>query len=268
MIRLLCADVDGTLVGARGAVHPEVWPAVERARAAGIRLALCSGRPAFGITREYAERFAPEGWHIFQNGASVVHFPDGRTHSVRVTPEQAAFLRQRARVTGFTLEFYGDLDYAVEDDDVYTHQHAALLGVPFRSRPLATFDQPIVRAQWMVRKTQHDAVLAESCEGLELWPSTSPLMPDTLFVGILPRGTNKGTGVQALADEYGIPLDEIMFVGDAWNDMPALQLVGHPVAMANAEPEAIAIARHVVGHVDDGGLAEALDLAVRIREEA
>ncbi len=59
-----------------------------------------------------------------------------------------------------------------------------------------------------------------------------------------------------------------MFVGDAWNDLPALQLVGHPVAMANAEPEAIAIARHVVGHVDDGGLAEALDLAVRIREEA
>ncbi|MCC6928289.1 MAG: Cof-type HAD-IIB family hydrolase [Gemmatimonadaceae bacterium] len=268
MIQLLCADVDGTLVGANGAVHPDVWRAAARARDAGIRLALCSGRPAFGITREYAERFAPEGWHIFQNGASVVHFPDGRTHSVRVTAEQSAFLRQRAKVTGFTLEFYGDTDYAVEDDDIYTRRHAELLGVPFRRREFDSFDQPVVRAQWMVRKTQHEAVLAESCDGLELWPSTSPLMPDTLFVGILPRGTNKGTGVQALADEYGIPPSDIMFVGDAWNDLPALQLVGYPVAMANAEPEAIAIARHVVGHVDDGGLAEALDLALRIREAA
>ena len=38
------------------------------------------------------------------------------------------------------------------------------------------------------------------------------------------------------------------------------RLVGWPVAVANAEPEAKDVARTVVGHVDEGGLAEALEM--------
>ncbi|NJD09330.1 MAG: Cof-type HAD-IIB family hydrolase, partial [Gemmatimonadetes bacterium] len=71
-VGLVCIDVDGTLVGSGGEVHPAVWTAAAGALAAGIRLALCSGRPAFGVTRELALRLDPKGWHCFQNGASVV----------------------------------------------------------------------------------------------------------------------------------------------------------------------------------------------------
>lgn len=269
MIRLLCADVDGTLVGANGAVHPEVWPAAERARAAGIRLAICSGRPAFGLAREYAERIAPEGgWHIFQNGASVVHFPSGRTHSACLPQSTVASLIARARATGRVLELYSDLEYAVEVDSSVTRTHAATLGVPFVARRLESFTLPVVRAQWMGDAALLDMVMQEHDPGIDRWPSTSPVMPDERFISLLPAGVNKGTGVRALAEEYGIPLAEVMFVGDGWNDTPALEVVGHAVAMANAEPEALAVARHTVGHVDDGGLAQALDMAVRIREEA
>lgn len=269
MIRLLCADVDGTLVGANGAVHPEVWPAADRARAAGIRLAICSGRPAFGLARDYAERITPDGgWHIFQNGASVVHFPSGRTHSSTLPAATIAALIARARATGRILELYSDLEYAVEVDSRVTRLHAATLGVPFVARRLESFTLPVVRAQWMGDSALLDAVMREDDPGLDRWPSTSPVMPDERFISLLPAGVNKGTGVRALAEEYGIALDEVMFVGDGWNDTPALEVVGHPVAMANAEPEALAAARHVVGHVDEGGLAQALDLAVRIREAA
>ena len=55
------------IVGASGIVHPKVWAAVERAQEAGIRLALCSGRAAFGVALEYARRLDPSGWHMFQN---------------------------------------------------------------------------------------------------------------------------------------------------------------------------------------------------------
>ena len=72
MLDLVFIDVDGTLVGSSREVTPAVWAAVDRARAHGLRLALCSGRPAFGATREFARRIAPDGWHIYQNGASVV----------------------------------------------------------------------------------------------------------------------------------------------------------------------------------------------------
>jgi hydroxymethylpyrimidine pyrophosphatase-like HAD family hydrolase len=51
-------------------------------------------------------------------------------------------------------------------------------------------------------------------------------------------------------------------VGDGPNDASAMRIVGHAVAMGNAEPEAMDVSRHTVGHVDDAGLAEAIDLAV------
>src|SRR5215213_10938834 len=100
MIELICVDVDGTLVGSSGGVTAEVWNAVERARAAGARLAICSGRPAFGMTRELAERLDPGGWHVFQNGASIVHLPTGDSRSACIPRPAIDDLVDRARVTG------------------------------------------------------------------------------------------------------------------------------------------------------------------------
>jgi hydroxymethylpyrimidine pyrophosphatase-like HAD family hydrolase len=55
-----------------------------------------------------------------------------------------------------------------------------------------------------------------------------------------------------------------MFVGDGGNDVAAMQIVGIPVAMANAEPEVRAVAAHLAGHVDDAGLVDALELALKV----
>src|SRR5687768_5564256 len=97
LIGLIGIDVDGTLVGRTGVVPEFVWAAAERARAAGIRLALCSGRPAFGIARDYARRLDAAGWHMFQNGASVVHLPTGESRSTPLPQERVQELIAQAR---------------------------------------------------------------------------------------------------------------------------------------------------------------------------
>jgi len=263
-LRLVCVDVDGTLLGSDGVVHPANWEAAERARAAGLRLAICSGRPAFGISRAYAARLEPDAWHSFQNGASVIHLGTGDSKSNTLAPDVVAMLRERAIATGYVLEVYTDDDYAVENDTPEVRAHAALLGVPFRVRPLASLPAPHVRAQWLLARNQVDALLALPHAGLELSPSTSPVMPDTTFVNMTSAGVTKATAVRALALSYGISLEQVMFVGDGNNDVPAMAVVGHPVAMSNAEPAALSIARHRVAHVDHAGVAEALDLAIAL----
>jgi Cof subfamily protein (haloacid dehalogenase superfamily) len=263
MIRLVCIDVDGTLLGSNGDVHPAVWPAAERARAAGIHLALCTGRPALGLTGGYAARLDPEGWHIFQNGASVVHLPTGRALSVRLPGDSARMLTGRARRIGRILELYSDSEYVVEDASERARVHAALLGIEFTPGRLESLYDTAVRAQWLLAPAEKAAVLAESYPGLEVSPSLTPAMPDTLFVNLTVAGVNKATALQTMLRETGVPLEQVMFVGDGANDAEAMGLVGWPVAMANAEPEARAVARHFAGHVDEGGLAEALDAAIR-----
>ena len=262
MIRLVCIDVDGTLVGASGAVPAETWAAAERVRARGIRIAICSGRPGFGAALGYAHRLDREGWHIFQNGSSVIHLPDGETRSRVLSDASVTMLVARARETGRVLEIYTDTGYMVESTRPRASRHAALLGVPFEPRSFDTVIGTLVRAQWVVPHDEVEGVLAEPHPGLTVAASLSPLMPDTTFVNMTPAGVDKGDALRRIAAEYGIPLPDVMMVGDSENDLSALRVAGVAIAMGNAEPLVLAAAHRVVGDVDAGGLVEALELAV------
>ena len=264
MIGLICIDVDGTLVGSSGEIVSTTWEAAARTRAAGVRLAVCSGRPAFGLARTYAEQLDGDGWHVFQNGASVVRLPAGTTRSRGLAPAAVKSLVARARETGRALELYGDTQYAVETDSPRTREHANLLGVAWAPRDLLSLHGPVVRAQWLVSHTEAKVVMAEPHDGLNLSHSLSPLMADTSFINITSAGVDKALAVRAVAAEYEIPLERVMMVGDGANDVTAMQAVGFAVAMGNAEAGAKAAAGYEVSHVDRGGLAEALALALTL----
>jgi Cof subfamily protein (haloacid dehalogenase superfamily) len=261
-IRLVGIDVDGTLVGAGGVIHPRVWDAARQACASGIHLALCSGRPAFGLALEYARRLDASGWHIFQNGASVLHLADGSSRSVALPPTWIGKLIDQARSTGEALELYGDTTYVVESTSAWAREHAELLGVRYDPRPLESLAQPVVRAQWLLSREKALKISAAPHPGLEVAQSGSPLMPDTQFVGLTREGVTKGTAMRSVAAEYGVPMQDVMYVGDSGNDLSALRIVGHPIAMGNADPAVLETAGHTVGHVDAGGLADALELAI------
>lgn len=265
MIGLCCIDVDGTLVGHSGVVAERVWEAAAAARAAGIRLAICTGRPGFGIARTWATRLDPTGWHVFQNGASVIDVGSGHSRSTPLPHAIRDTLIARARAHGRVLEMYDDHGYAVERDEPRSRAHAALLRVPFALRAFAELTAP-VRAQWLV---DHDAlaeILAEPCEGVVAVPSTSPIMPDTTFVNMTATGVGKDSGVRQVALAYGVDLADVMMIGDAPNDLGALAVCGHPVAMADADARVVAVAHTVVPDADKGGVADALALAIASRQ--
>lgn len=262
MIQLVCIDVDGTLVGSTGTVTDATWEAAARARAHGIRLAICSGRPGFGVALGYASRLDADGWHIFQNGSSVVHLPSGDTRSGTLPSGSVASLVARARATGRALELYGDADYVVESTLPRARRHAELLGIPFAPRPFERFGEVIVRAQWVVSHEDAETIVTEPHEGLTVSVSLSPIMPDSAFVNVTPMGIDKGDALRRVAAAYGMSPDEVMMVGDSDNDISALRVAGVPVAMGNAEPAVLEAALHVVADVDRGGLVQALELAM------
>jgi Cof subfamily protein (haloacid dehalogenase superfamily) len=264
-VRLIGIDVDGTLVGASGEVQPLVWDAAMRAREAGIHLALCSGRPALGIALDYARRLDAGGWHIFQNGASIVQLERGQSLSATIPPAPIQTLIDEARRTGRLLELYGDKDYVTESDSTWAREHAELLGIPFRPRRFESLEAAVVRAQWVVSPADASIVMRSAPPTLEVAQSTSPIMPDARFVGLTREGVSKGSAMRSIASEYQIPLEQVMYVGDAGNDLSALRIVGMPVAMGNADRDVLAAAKLVVRDVEQAGLVDAFEHAIRSR---
>jgi HAD superfamily hydrolase (TIGR01484 family) len=79
------------------------------------------------------------------------------------------------------------------------------------------------------------------------------------FLEVMNSRVNKGKSLAIVAAHLGIPLEEVMAVGDSWNDAPLLQTAGFGVAMGSAPPELRDIADAVVADVENDGVAEALE---------
>ncbi|THF88362.1 Cof-type HAD-IIB family hydrolase [Deinococcus sp. KSM4-11] len=264
MLGLICVDVDGTLVGSGNVVRDDVWAALADARARGVRIALCSGRPALGNALAYALRLDGDGWHVFQNGASIVNVGSHESLSEPMPDGSVASLLGHAHAVNRLLEVYTDTEFAISQPGILAERHAALLGLPYEPRSPESLDGTVVRAQWVVPLAEQEQVMAEPHDGLALHPAGSPAMPDTMFISITKAGIGKGVAIRKVAQRYGLDMERVMMVGDGENDIAAMNVVGHPVAMGNAVAAAVSASRYRVGHVDAGGLREAVELALTL----
>ncbi len=72
-------------------------------------------------------------------------------------------------------------------------------------------------------------------------------------------GVSKATVVAELAAAHGIGHEAVIAFGDMPNDLPLLAWAGTSCAVANAHPEVLAAASHVIGSNDEDGVAEYLE---------
>src|SRR5438876_11636593 len=88
--------------------------------------------------------------------------------------------------------------------------------------------------------------------------SINSVCSEDTFLEILPQGSSKGAALEFVAQHLGIPLSEIIAVGDNLNDLEMIRTAGLGVAMGNAPPELRAQAGYVTSTNDEGGLAEVI----------
>jgi Cof subfamily protein (haloacid dehalogenase superfamily) len=264
VIPLVILDLDGTVIGASGQVVPSIWEAAEAARAAGVKISVCTGRPGLGVALRVARRLGPNVPHVFQSGAHLA-FPDGETLMASSLREAAALkLVQHAREVGLVLELYTPHNMYVERRTSMSEAHAAMIGVGALVRDLAEVAQiePVIRAQWVLTEDQEPLAMRLTLTDVQVSRATSPAQPGTLFVSLTRRGTSKGSAVEALCAHLKIAPERVMAVGDSAGDIPMLERVGYPLVVGNADP-ALLQRYPVIGDAEDGGVVEALAMAVR-----
>ena len=251
-------------MGRAGAPSDALWASADRARDRGQRLTLCTARLAAGPTRTWAERLDPLGWHVFHTGAARWNPASGEVRSDPIPTDAVAACAEIATANGWVLETYSWDDYVVDSDHQLAVDHAGLLALPYRRRPMSALADPVVRVQFVVPASDTADAVASAPPGTTASAATSPLMPGAAFVSVTIAGVSKAEGIAAIAGDLGVLMADVMMVGDGHNDLPAIEAVGWGVAMGNAEPEVIAAARLVVADVEDDGAAQAIDASATL----
>ena len=90
---------------------------------------------------------------------------------------------------------------------------------------------------------------------------------DLSIVDILPAGCSKASGLEVLAKLRGLTRDDVMAIGDNWNDLPMLEWAGRSILMSNAPDElhdrAALDGWQVVPSNDEDGVAQAIEEALQ-----
>ena len=81
---------------------------------------------------------------------------------------------------------------------------------------------------------------------------------DFSLVDVTAPNATKGHALAWRAEQLGLTRDQVMAVGDNFNDVEMLEYAGTPVLMANAVEGLRRPGWHVTGHQDDAGLAQAI----------
>jgi hypothetical protein len=242
---MIFLDLDGTLVGPSGDVAPEVWVGLEAARARGQRLSVCTGRPSGGVASRVARRLDPDAPHVFYGGALVARAGAALHVDPVPEPDARALLAIAAALdpARVALEVYTPDRVLLAADSAHSRRHARGIGVEVDVLSAPDLDAvlsstPIVKLQWVTP----DGPLADDLATRA--PQTcfsaaagSPAFPDLHFVTVTARGVDKGSAVRRAAAALGFAPSECAAVGDSYNDLPMLEVVGHPFVMGNAEPE-------------------------------
>lgn len=269
-IRLIAMDMDGTLLDSDHRTIPAANVAALRAaHAAGIHLALASGR-----IPDDAGFFALDAglpMHILAlNGACCLDRPMGDIlRSNRLPARDGLALLELLRRHGLHYGVFCDHTLAISkpsmtDDELRRIWGEYVTRPGGRTQVVCGHDAAQALMRHGVNKilayTDADpAALPElGREIRKAFPSLEVTSSWVNNLEINPIGINKGTALEALARSLGIPMAQTMALGDNDNDIPMLRAAGVGVVMANGTPAARAAADYITASNDAHGVASAI----------
>ncbi len=259
-VKLMLADVDGTLVTQDKVLTKRAIEAVHKLHDAGVIFAITSGRPPRGMAMLTGPLDLQTPIAAFNGGLIVDR--DMNTIEQRVLPE--GLVRPVAdMMTSFKLDvwLYSGADWYVPKADgphvareawtvkfepkVMTDGLNGLTGSVAKLVGVSDDNDAVERATRAVHDKFGDHVTAAASQ--------------PYYLDVTHTQANKGAVAQYLAAKYSLRPDEIATIGDQPNDVLMFAHSGLSIAMGNAGPEVKRSARRVTTSNEEEGFANAVD---------
>ncbi|MFQ5340067.1 MAG: Cof-type HAD-IIB family hydrolase, partial [Anaerolineae bacterium] len=235
--RLLAVDLDGTLIGPDLQVLPRDREAIARAREAGARLTIATGR-GFPVTRKYARDLHLATPVICYQGGLIKDPNAGEVlYEATLPPDAYAEAVQQARQQDLDFHVYvGDTVYLAEmrRSRAFYDRWFAL---PFRRVGDLVSDLDHPPTKFLITAEEAEADEIEKAWKAHFDGRLQIVRSHPLFVEGTSLGVSKGHALARLAAHLGIEREAVIAVGDNDNDRSMIEWAGLGVAMATAPPD-------------------------------
>jgi Cof subfamily protein (haloacid dehalogenase superfamily) len=259
-VRLVIADVDGTLVTQEKILTQRAIQSVMALRGAGIKFAVTSGRPPRGMAMLIDPLRIDEPLAAFNGG--VITKPD-LTTIVRENFLPRAMVEKVIQIIldhKLDVWIYTGRDWYVRDVNA-PHVAREQWTVKFAPEVVQGFDDHLENVAKVVGVSD-DLEAVQRCEKdtqEACGNRASAARSQPYYLDVTHPKANKGEVVLAMSDLLQTPVDQIATIGDMPNDVLMFRKSGISIAMGNASPEVQKSATYVTASNEQEGFAEAME---------
>ena len=268
-IRLIAADIDGTLLNPEFRISDLDLGALRRAHDAGIEVVLVTGR-RHTFALPIAQMLGFDIWVISSNGAItrslagetfhrdmlpldtcrklVLGMREFRGNTVLTFDTEAKGAIVIERMDELSASIQRWLEKNLNFIDFVIPIEGALVTDPVQ----AMFCGPIPRMHKVL--TEIDRLSLDVTVLRTEYP-----VRDLSIVDVLNGGCSKGHALERWATHRGIPRKEVMAIGDNYNDIEMLAFAGYPFIMGNASEELRGRGWNITLANDQNGVAAAIE---------
>jgi len=270
MKKMIVTDLDGTLLNSSGNISDTDLNTLEKLGAEGYCRVIATGRSPFSLRKIFNSGKLPIDYLVFSSGSGIIEWKtDKLILAYNLTKKQVNRAYKHLSLLG--LDFfildpvpnnhkckYIRASYHNSDFErrvsLYEEFAENLTGKPF---------EPFESCQLIAILNGNDAVsIYEKVKvyfhDLAVIRSTSPLDHSSLWLEIYSPEVSKANGIQHLAELLGIERNNIMAVGNDYNDIDMLRWAGHGYAVSNA-PEVMKDEFIPVASNNNSGFSEAVN---------
>lgn len=270
LVRLIALDIDGTLLDSSFQISEANLNALRRAHAAGVEIVLGTGR-RHAFAMPVAQTLGFDVWLISSNGALTKSSRGELFHRDLLPAARARRLIEHMDefrpycVLTFDVEGHGAL--VIETPDLlngsiqrWMEKNAAFIQavVPIEDAltmdPIqAMFCGPVSR----MREAEERLATANFVREVTVL-RTQYDARNLCIVDVLNKDCSKGHALRRWAEHRGFRRDEVMAIGDNYNDLEMLEFAGIPYIMGNASEDLKSNGFRVTLGNDQSGVAAAL----------
>lgn len=261
--QLLVLDLDGTLTNNEKIITPRTLRALEKFQVRGGKVVLASGRPTYGIV-PLAEEIALKrhgGYILAFNGARIIEASTGRTvfdqllEAENIVPLYDAAMRHGMQI----LTYQGEGIIATDINDAYVREEAMINKMPLTKVDnfVASVVEPINKCL-IVGDPEKLAVVCEELSAA-LSGKMNIYRSAPYFLECVPLGVDKAESLSKLLPLVGCEREEVVAVGDGYNDISMIKFAGLGVAMENAAEEVKDAADLITYSNEEDGVAHLIE---------